>query len=119
MPHRILIADDSAVVRVALVRRLRSAGLDVVEAASVAEATAIDPRTVDLAILDFDLGDGFGDTIAAHLHAARPALPLAFFTSSSPAETEARLGPHGPTFAKPGDADAVIAWALETAQSMV
>lgn len=113
---RILLADDSAVVRIALVRRLRTAGLDVVEAASVAEATAIDPHTVDLAILDFDLGDGFGDAIANHLHAGRPDLPIAFFTSSGPGETADRLDPHGPTFAKPHESEGVITWALETSR---
>jgi CheY-like chemotaxis protein len=114
MSRRVLVADDSAVVRAALVRRFENAGLEVVEAASVAEATAIDPATVDLAVLDFDLGDGYGDAIAAHLRAARPDLPLAFFTSSSAEATE-RGGSYGPIFAKPEKTEDVIAWVLNGA----
>ncbi|MBX3232293.1 MAG: response regulator [Labilithrix sp.] len=116
MPLRVLVADDSAVVRVALARRLRLAGLDVALAATTAEAKAVDATALDLAVLDFDLGDGWGDEIAAALRAVRPDLPIAFFTSSPPTETEARLRPYGPTFAKPEAMDEVVAWALRAAK---
>jgi CheY-like chemotaxis protein len=114
---RVLVADDSAVVRVALVRRFKSAGLDVVEAASVAEAKALDPSQVDIAVLDFDLGDGYGDAIAAHLRAAKPTLPLCFFTSSSN-DAHEKAGPFGPIFTKPEEADKAIAWAQAEAQKL-
>jgi CheY-like chemotaxis protein len=114
---RVLVADDSAVVRVALVRRFKSAGLDVVEAASVAEAKALDPNEVDVAVLDFDLGDGYGDAIAAHLRARKSALPLCFFTSSSK-DAQEKAGPFGPIFTKPEEADKAIAWALSQAQKL-
>lgn len=109
MPLRLLLADDSAVVRVSLARRFRAAGLVVVEADSVAAAVAIDPTSVDVALLDFDLGDGYGNEIAAHLRAAAPNLPIAFFTSSSADET-GDLTPYGPVFAKPDQTEAVVAW---------
>ena len=111
MSRRILIADDSAVVRVALARRLRGAGLEVVEAASVAEAKRVDPSTLDAAVLDFDLGDGYGDAIAAHLVAGNPALPLCFFTSST-SDAKEKAAPYGQLFEKPEQTDAVIAWVL-------
>lgn len=118
MPLRVLVADDSAVVRTALARRFRSAGAEVVEAASVAEAKAVDPGAVDVAVLDFDLGDGYGDAIAAHLHAVRPGLPLCFFTSSTQ-EAREKASPYGRIFTKPEQADQVIAWVLAAQRSMV
>lgn len=108
---RVLLADDSAVVRVALARRFKSAGLEVVEAGSVKEAKALDPTTVDVAVLDFDLGDGYGDEIAAHLRASKPDLPLCFFTSSTK-DAHDRAGPYGRIFTKPEQSDAVIGWVL-------
>ena len=115
MSLRVLLADDSAVVRLALARRFRLAGHEVVEAANVAEACVVDPHTVDVAVLDFDLGDGWGDQIAARLRAGHANLPIAFFTSTDAGETEERLRPYGPTFAKPGDTDALVAWVAKHA----
>ena len=115
MALRVLVADDSAVVRMALVRRFRLAGYDVVEARTAAEAGAVDPTTLDLAVLDFDLGDGWGDQIAERLRATSADLPIAFFTSTEPGETEARLRPYGPTFAKPGDTEGLVAWVAKHA----
>jgi len=109
MAFRVLVADDSAVVRMALVRRFKAAGLDVVEAASVAEAKRIDPTGIDVAVLDFDLGDGYGNEIAAHLKAGKADLPMCFFTSSS-AEARVAVEGYGQIFKKPDDSDAVIAW---------
>lgn len=109
MPRRVLVADDSAVVRLALVRRFKAAGLEVVEAASVADARKIDAATLDVAVLDFDLGDGYGDEIAAHLTATEPDLPICFFTSSS-TEAEAAGAHYGKVFKKPEESDAVVAW---------
>jgi len=114
---RVLVADDSAVVRVALVRRFKSAGLDVVEAGSVAEAKALDASQVDVAVLDFDLGDGYGHAVAAHLRAVKPSVPLCFFTSSSK-DAQEKAAPFGPIFTKPEEADKAIAWALSQAQNL-
>lgn len=111
MALRVLVADDSAVVRAALVRRFKGAGLVVTEAGSVAEAKTIDPNTLDVAVLDFDLGDGYGDEIAAHLVATKPTLPLCFFTSSTN-DAHEKATPYGRIFEKPEQADAVIAWVL-------
>lgn len=116
MSSRVLVADDSAVVRVALVRRFKSAGLEVVEAASVAEAKRVDPATVDLAVLDFDLGDGYGSEIAEHLVTSRSDLPVCFFTTSTK-DAEERAAPYGPIFAKPDQTDDLLGWVLAQVES--
>src|SRR6185295_11967021 len=108
---RVLVADDSAVVRVALARRFKNAGLEVVEAGCVKEAKAVDPSTIDVAVLDFDLGDGYGDEIAAHLRASAPSFPLCFFTSSTN-DAHEKAGPYGRIFSKPEQSDAVVAWVI-------
>ena len=116
MALRLLLADDSAIVRVSLARRFKAAGITVVEADSVAVARAMDPSSVDCALLDFDLGDGYGDELAVHLRAARPELPIAFFTSSTEDETGDRLKKHGDVFAKPDQTEAAVTWVV--AQSL-
>ena len=105
---RILIADDSAVVRLTLARRLRAAGHDVLACASFAEAMFVDLTGVTRALLDFDLGDGRGIDVAPRLTLA--AIPVAFFTSEEdPSLDAARM--LGPVFKKPDELDAAIAWA--------
>lgn len=106
---RVLVADDSAVARVALARRVRAAGLEVVELDSCANAGTVDPSTLACALLDFDLGDGFGVDIAARLRASKASLPIAFFTSTTGDEI-ALASAFGPVFAKPDDLDAAIDW---------
>ena len=79
---RVLIADDSPVARFSVSQRVRAAGFEVVESDSVASASKVDPSTLACALLDFDLGDGFGVDVAARLRARSGSLPIAFFTSS-------------------------------------
>jgi DNA-binding NarL/FixJ family response regulator len=111
----VLIADDSAVARVALARRVRAAGLEVVEHASAASAMTADASTLACALLDYDLGDGFGVEVAERLRSARVELPIAFFTTSERADITAQAAAFGPVFTKPDELDAAIAWiALQT-----
>jgi CheY-like chemotaxis protein len=110
MGQRVLIADDSAVARVAVARRVRAAGLEVVERDSCASASTVDASTISCALLDFDLGDGFGVDVAARLRAIHGALPIAFFTSTSRAEVVERASAFGPVFTKPDELDAAIDW---------
>ena len=110
MPRTVLVADDSPLVRVTLSRRFKQAGLTVIEAESVRAASAIDGASLDLAVLDFDLGDGYGDEIAAHLRENNATLPIAFFTSSE--DGTERTVDYGPIFAKPAQAEDVVAWVL-------
>ena len=103
---RVLVADDSAVVRLTVARRVRAEGHDVVEADSVRAALAVDTSTVDCALLDLDLGDGLGTEVAEKLG----AVPFAFFTSEKSGEALDRAKKLGAVFSKPDQLDDAIAW---------
>ncbi|HEY8074172.1 MAG TPA: response regulator [Labilithrix sp.] len=111
---RVLIADDSPVARVSVARKVRAAGLDVVEEASAAGASAVDGGALACALLDLDLGDGSGADVAARLRASNGALPIAFFTSERGTDAVARASAFGPVFAKPDDLDAAVDWIRRT-----
>jgi two-component system response regulator RegA len=113
---RVLVADDSAVVRLSLSRRLRAEGLDVVERDSAAAAGGVDPDGLACALLDLDLGDGSGADVAARLRRARASLPIAFFSSETSGDALARAAAFGPVFAKPADIDAAVDWARTSAR---
>lgn len=103
---RVLVVDDSPVVRLTVSRALRAAGHEVILCESAAAAAALDPTGIDRALVDFDLGDGHGVDVARRLAGVR----LAFFTSeeADPREGEARA--LGPIFAKPAGLTAALAW---------
>ena len=108
---RVLVVDDSALVRVALTRALRAAGLEVVERASVAASADVPAAAIRCAVLDLELDDGEGTAIAARLRAEHPAIPVAFFSSTEDEALLARARELGPVHAKPDDLAAVVAWA--------
>lgn len=110
MRSRVLVADDSGVVRALVVRRVRAEGHEVVEGDSAESASAVDAATLACALLDLDLGDGWGTDVAERLRAARPNLPIAFFTSELASDAVERAKTFGPVFTKPGDLDRAIAW---------
>ena len=110
MSRRVLIADDSAVARVSVARRVRADGIEVVEHDSAASASAVDSTDLACALLDLDLGDGLGTDVAEQLRAGQGALPIAFFTSTSTPEMLARAMTFGPVFAKPDQLDQAIDW---------
>ncbi|HVJ93874.1 MAG TPA: response regulator [Labilithrix sp.] len=110
MRWRVLIADDSAVARAIIVRRIRQAGFDLEEHDSCASASRVDPSTVDCALLDFDLGDGLGVDVAKRLRSARATLPIAFFTSTSREEAAEPASSFGPIFSKAHDLEVAIDW---------
>ncbi len=109
MSKRVLIADDSAVARQTLARRVRAAGFEVVEHDSCATASTVDGATIACALLDCDLGDGDGIAVAARLRAAKESLPIAFFTASKDDVTD-RASAFGPVFEKPHDLERAIDW---------
>jgi DNA-binding NtrC family response regulator len=109
-PKRVLVADDSSVVREVVVKRLQGAGIDAQGRDSVASARESDPASISCALLDLDLGDGTGIEIAQALRAARPELPVAFFSSGAAPELVAEARALGPVFEKPGDLDLALAW---------
>ncbi len=115
MSARVLIADDSAVARISVARRVRAAGIDVLERDSAASASTVDPSTIACALLDLDLGDGEGTDVAVSLRRAKESLPIAFFTSTREGDAVERAAAMGPVFAKPEDLDAAIAWVQKNA----
>ena len=105
----ILLVDDSQVARRAVAQRLRAAGFEVHEAASAAEARAVPLAGLACAIVDVELDDGDGPSLAAELHTNRPGLPLAFFTAGASTELVDRSRAYGPVFTKP-DLEPLLAW---------
>jgi DNA-binding response OmpR family regulator len=110
MSRRVLIADDSAVARVSLARRVRAEGIEVEERDSAAGASAVDAADLACALLDLELGDGFGTEVAERLREGQDGLPIAFFTSTLAGEVLARAKTFGPVFAKPDQLDQAIDW---------
>ncbi len=114
---RVLIADDSELVRLSLVRSARERGLDIIEAASVADAKVVDVGALSCALLDLDLGDGLGTEVAEVLRGASVALPIAFFTSEREGPARTHASTFGPVFRKPDQLDAAITWVSRHARA--
>jgi DNA-binding response OmpR family regulator len=110
MSRRVLIADDSAVARVSVARRVRADGLEVEEQDSAAGASSVDTNGLACALLDLELGDGLGTDVAERLREGQGTLPIAFFTSTRTPEIVARAATFGPVFAKPDDLDEAVDW---------
>jgi CheY-like chemotaxis protein len=108
----VFVADDSPLVRAAIVRRIRDAGREVVEADSAAAAANVDAGLLACALLDLDLGDGWGTEVAERLRSSAATLPIAFFTSEQGGERVEHARTFGPIFAKPGEIDGAIAWVV-------
>ncbi len=110
MSRRVLIADDSAVVRVSVARRVRAEGIEVEERDSAATASSVDTADLACALLDLELGDGFGTEVAERLREGQGGLPIAFFSSTLAPEVLAHAKTFGPVFAKPGELDEAVDW---------
>jgi len=107
----VLVVDDSPVVRFAVAKRLKDAGLEVIERSTAEPPPADVTARIACALLDLDLGDGAdGTDVARALRDARPELPVAFFSATTSQEITARAGAYGPIFTKPEELDAAIAW---------
>ena len=110
MPRRVLIADDSAVARFSLVKAVRAEGIEVEERDSATTAAAVDTSELACALLDLELGDGFGTEVAERLRETEDALPIAFFSSSLEPEVLEHARTFGPVFAKPAELDDALDW---------
>jgi len=128
MDHPILLVDDSVLVRVATTRRLAERGLRVTALGSSREASIIDATRFAAALLDIDLGDGFGPDVAAYLRVAAPGLPIAFLTARDGGAPPDRGGPDilldaarafGPIFCKVAGVEDAIGWLLAVVPSAV
>ena len=106
----VLVADDSSVARHALVRRLAAHDINVHEEASARSASALDPTSLACAVLDLDLGDGDGATVAESLRKHVASLPVAFFSSDADGALVTRARALGPVFKKPDELEALVAW---------
>jgi CheY-like chemotaxis protein len=109
-PKPVLFVDDSPVARLAVTRRLVALALEVVTFGSAAEASGVDGATFAAALLDIELGDGFGPEIADRLREAAPGLPIAFLTAGGPAEILEAAARIGPVFSKTSDLDDAMRW---------
>jgi CheY-like chemotaxis protein len=110
-PAAILLVDDSAVARLAIARRLRAEGFEVIEQASAAPPPEDALARASCALLDLDLGESDGCALAAALRTRKADLPIAFFSGTASRELLERARALGPVFAKPADLDAAVAWA--------
>jgi len=111
MGRPVLVADDSAVARAVLGRRLGALGLTVVTAASAREAGSIDPADLAAALLDLELGDGLGTEVARRLREAAPTLPIAFLSATEDPALLDAAAHFGPVFSKSSGAAAAARWA--------
>jgi DNA-binding response OmpR family regulator len=108
----LLIVDDSPLVRTTLERTFGPLAAQRGFALRTADSAATVPyelaNTLLGAILDYDLGDGFGNHVAQNLRDQNGALPIAFFSASLEATPE--LLRYGPVFAKPEGLPALLSW---------
>jgi two-component system response regulator AtoC len=79
--RRILIVDDERLVRWSLSERLRTDGMEIVEAGSAAEAIDQAAKGIDAAILDYKLPDGDGVSILKRLRYNDPDVPVIMLTA--------------------------------------
>jgi CheY-like chemotaxis protein len=116
MGPRILFVDDSDVARAVTSRELAHRGALVTALGSLREVATVEPAAFAAALLDLELGDGYGPDLAARLREASPDLPIAFLTAeegSSVLVDAARA--IGPVFRKITDVDEAIGWVLAAA----
>jgi DNA-binding NtrC family response regulator len=106
---KVLLVDDSPVVRRVLAHRLQGEGFDVREESSAAAARALDTSGVACVVIDIELSDGSGIELGAELLARHPKLPVAFYTASGDSGAVESARTYGPVFVKP-DLEALASW---------
>jgi two-component system chemotaxis response regulator CheY len=108
---KVLVCDDSRVMRQIVVRTLRQAGfdgLDIVEAANGAEGLdVVAAEQPDLVLSDWNMPELTGIDFLTHLRARGDDTPFGFVTSEGSQEMRERAAGAGALFviAKPFDAD--------------
>jgi len=101
-PPRVLLVEDEPLIRMLTADMLDALGFAATEAATGAEALAIDDRALaELAGLVIDLGlpDHPGQEVARRLRLRRPDLPVILTTGASAGEVLAQLARGGPAAA--------------------
>lgn len=108
---KVLVADDSRVMRQIVVRTLRQAGFsawDVVQAGDGAEALAMaQSEKPDLVLSDWNMPEMNGIDVLRSLRAAGSSVPFGFVTSEGSPQMRELADSEGALFliAKPFDAD--------------
>jgi PAS domain S-box-containing protein len=113
--RRILLVDDSHVVRKALRQGLRAHGYEVVCAASVEEARVTDWADIDALITDIVMPGTSGVVLAAEMAAAYPKMPIVILSGDPRGHDLSALPRRVARLQKPLTADDLVA-ALERAQ---
>jgi DNA-binding NarL/FixJ family response regulator len=101
MTFRVLIVDDSKLARMSIARLLGALrpSWTRVETANAAEAMAHQPfANIDLALLDFNMPGRDGLTLAAEMHAIKPAMAMAIISANAQDEIVARTKAIGAGF---------------------
>jgi CheY-like chemotaxis protein len=115
MRRPILFVDDSALVRAAARKCITDRGLGVTALSSSREVDGVDATRFSAALLDIELGDGFGPDVAVRLRKTSPKLPIAFLTGSSQGRAVNAARAIGPVFSKSAGVDEAIGWILAAA----
>ncbi|HEY6561437.1 MAG TPA: response regulator [Polyangiaceae bacterium] len=116
-PPEILVVEDEPVTGRVLCRLLRSAGYSVTWAISCAAVRRID-SSFAVAVLDIDLGDGDGVSLAEELFATRRVARAIFHTATLDAERHGRACRIGIVVGKSGDMQPLLSTVLEILQKL-
>lgn len=101
MATTVLIVDDSKLARIVAGKTLAALQptWERVEAASAAEALRIlGERTIDLAMIDFNMPEKDGLELAGEIRATRPTMPIAIITANIQDEVIAQAREVNATF---------------------
>lgn len=100
--RQVLVVEDDATLREALVQWLQSWGMEVMSGDSVAWVRALPSRSWDLLLSDHRLADGTGRDVAQHLRRHQPGLRSLIITGDTSPEQLAELAASGlPVLHKP------------------
>ena len=117
-PPEILVVEDEPVTARVLCRLLRSAGYPVTWAISCAAVRRLERRFA-VAVLDIDLGDGDGVTLAEELFATHRVARVIFHTATLDAERHGRASGIGVVVGKSGDMQPLLCVVREILQKLV
>jgi len=95
----VLLVEDEPLIRMLTVDMLDALGFAAIEAASCAEALALDDQTLESVaglMIDLGLPDGPGEDVARQLRQRRPDLPVILTTGADATPAQARLAGNGP-----------------------
>ena len=111
---RILVVDDSALIRKVLERLLAERGLETLSFARADGAVDIDTASIGAAILDVEIEDQSGIELGRALLERDPSLPVSFLTGTTDPGLIREARALGPVFEK-GDDSPRATWAGATA----